>query len=1220
MDTSIRRKRTSLALAGLAALTVGAGAMQANVITATSPVTVSCSTATGPGTAASITVKPVSSTALTTSTAITVTFVTPSGGLVVTAPSTNVISATNQSAGITFTVNTSPGCVGNTTGATVIQFKAAVGTGSSANDATVTANDTVTVATSSAISANPVTITCALTTGPVYTPGPSQVISITSAASGGTPFTVATGYASWLTLGTPSGSTASASPVTMSAVAASGCGGFSAGSTNTTTVHLVSTGGGPDRLVVVTLLVVPPSPLTVSPVPAAANISLSYIKSSGATATANVSVTSTVAHAFFSVNTATLPIWLTVNTISGTATAPLSFSTTSVADTLAPGTYSATVYFKVSGYADLGVPVTLLVTNRPPSLSVSSTSIPINWTLGTAPPTTNITVTSTDSPIPYTITTGGLLGPIVSASNLSGLAYSFGNQIPVSFNPLAFATAQPGSVLTGTVTFSWGSPVSTTVVTIAVTVASPGATLSGLSPASLPTASVGSTFPVVLTGSGFVGGSNASLKTKVGIVVGGVIVADTNLSANVVNPSNIILTITVPGASDANLPFSPTGTGGNVVIGLCNGICTIPTGTANLTIGNGPIIQGITSSSAFIEVAPPALTTVAPYDMVSVFGTNFCSSGGTGCSTSQLLLGSPDPLTLRFPTTLSPDAAGATQRVLSVSFLQHGTSTLIANAPMLFANNSQMNVIVPAAVSGFIGSSTVDVVVNFGYGTGATLLKSSPFPLNVAASDPGIFTVGSDGQGPAAALSTAYTLVTTASPAGVRTGAHAGPDSDFIQVYVTGLGAPTSTGSDLATGSGCIADISGTGNYESVLQSATSVSPALTSIDGAVIQSALLLSGDLPPCLSTLPTVTIGGVASTVTYAGFVPDTVAGLYQLNVQLPASTGATFYPNFPLTSSPISAVTAPIQLPIQITVGSQTSQTNVMVAVAPRLLVTGPTGNALNATVGVPWTGTVAAFEGTGSILYSLSSGLLPAGVTLAPTTGVISGTPNANTAGSYSVVITATDSANVPVTGTYSMTIVVAGGLFMTLSGTSPYNATFGTASNSLTHVTATGGTYGATGYTYAITTPSTVPTGMAITSPGTSGTVSTSALTPAGVYNGIVVTATDSSSTPLTGTATFQITVALRMTTTIAPVTQAASSGNVLTQVTATGNTGTLAYTLDAASVTAGLAIDSSGNVTTGTAIAGTYSIMITATDDTTAPGATAVATGVTAPITVTVN
>ena len=72
--------------------------------------------------------------------------------------------------------------------------------------------------------------------------------------------------------------------------------------------------------------------------------------------------------------------------------------------------------------------------------------------------------------------------------------------------------------------------------------------------------------------------------------------------------------------------------------------------------------------------------------------------------------------------------------------------------------------------------------------------------------------------------------------------------------------------------------------------------------------------------------------------------------------------------------------------------------------------------------------MTATEGTPSYRYAVTSGVLPAGLTLAPTTGIISGLPAANTAGSYAVTITATDSANVPLTGTYSMTITVAGGL------------------------------------------------------------------------------------------------------------------------------------------------------------------------------------------------
>ncbi len=927
------------------------------------------------------------------------------------------------------------------------------------------------------------------------------------------------------------------------------------------------------------------------------------------------SVTSSVSGAFFTLNTASLPIWLTANVTSGTAPRQISFTTTGVADSLAPGTYTASVLLKVSGYADLPVNITLLVTNKAPKLSVSSTSIPLTWVLGTAPPTTTITALSTDSPIQYTITTGGTLAPIISSTQQSGLAYSFGTQIGVTFNSLIFATAQPGTVLTGTVTFTWGSPASTTVVTISLTVVSPGATLIGLSPASLPTAVSGTSFPVVLTGTGFVGGTDPTLKTKVGIVVGGVIVADTNFSVNVVNPSNIILTIVVPGTTDANLPFSPSGAGGTIPLGLCNGNCTIPTGTATLTIGGGPIIQGVTSSSAFVEVTPPAIPTVAPYDMISLFGANFCSSGGTGCSSTQILMGSPDSVTLRFPTSLSPDATGATQRQVSANFLAHGTTTLIASAPLLFATNGQINLIVPAAVSDYIGSASVDIVVSFGYGSGTTLLKSAPFTVNVAATDPGVFTIGSDGQGSGAALSASYALITSTNPAGMRSTAS---DSDTIQLYVTGLGAPDSTADNTATGSGtpvtdCIAATSGTGNYMATLQSATSVSPNLTSIDGAVIQSALLNTGRFPPCLSTVPTVTVGGVNAPVTYAGFVADTVAGLYQINVQLPATTGSTLYPYYPLTSSPISTLTTAAQLPIQLTVGGQTSQNGVTVWVAPRLKVTGPTGNALNATVGVSWTGTVTATEGTASYRYAVTSGVLPAGLTLAPTTGIISGLPAANTAGSYAVTITATDSANVPLTGTYSMTITVAGGLYMTNSGTSPYSATFGTASPSLMTVTATGGTYP---YTYAITAPATAPVGMTISN---SGVLGTTALTPAGIYNGIVVTATDSSSTPLTGTSTFQINVGLQVTHTTATAQTNHTSG-VLTTVTASGGSGTIVYTLDATSVTNGLTIDASGNLKPTGAAAGSYTVTVTATDSVTmAPGATGYGTGTTT-VSVTVN
>ena len=246
----------------------------------------------------------------------------------------------------------------------------------------------------------------------------------------------------------------------------------------------------------------------------------------------------------------------------------------------------------------------------------------------------------------------------------------------------------------------------------------------------------------------------ASLKTKVGVVVGGQIVTDTNFSVNVVNASNIILTITVPTTADTYLPFSPTGSGGTVAIGLCNGTCTTPTGTATLNIGVGPIIQGVTSASSFNESATP---TLAPYDMISIFGVDFCSSGGTGCSSTQILSNAPSATTQQYGATLSPDAVSATQRLLTVTFYPHGSTTAIATAPLLFATNTQINAIVPAAVSSYTANG-VDIVVSFGYGTGATLLKSATFHASIAAADPGVFTIGEDGEGSGAALSSTYSL------------------------------------------------------------------------------------------------------------------------------------------------------------------------------------------------------------------------------------------------------------------------------------------------------------------------------------------------------------------------------------------------------------------------------------------------------------------------------
>jgi uncharacterized protein (TIGR03437 family) len=495
----------------------------------------------------------------------------------------------------------------------------------------------------------------------------------------------------------------------------------------------------------------------------------------------------------------------------------------------------------------------------------------------------------------------------------------------------------------------------------------------------------------------------------------------------------MILTITVPATADPYLPFAPAGAGGTVNLGVCNpsgAACTIPTGTVQLAIGASPLIQAVTSSSSFIQVTPPVLPAMAPYDMVSLFGINFCT-GGTGCG-KDILYGALDPATLRYPLVLSPDEPGAGQRRLTVTFQTHAIPpVLIANAPLLFATSTQVNLLVPAGLAPYIGKS-VDIVVNFGT-AGTALMSSAPFAVSIVSANPGVFTVGGDGQGEGAILNSDWDMVTRGNEAGMRQNA---ADSDTVQIYVTGLGVPDGTADNATVGtSAWPADCVSPASYLNTLNFTTSSSSA--TLDGALVSSGLFSTGRLAPCLkstASTPAVTVGGQPATVTYAGWVPDSVAGQYQLNVKLPGS-GAKSYTS--ATGEVIAGpLTVPVQLPVLVTARGRASQAGVTVWVAPRLKVTGPAAAGSHGTVGTAWSAkgnVVIATEGAGPYQYAVTGGSLPGGLALDANTGVISGTPAASAAGSYVVTVTATDSATIPLTGAVTFTVVVDGGLIPSAS-------------------------------------------------------------------------------------------------------------------------------------------------------------------------------------------
>lgn len=82
---------------------------------------------------------------------------------------------------------------------------------------------------------------------------------------------------------------------------------------------------------------------------------------------------------------------------------------------------------------------------------------------------------------------------------------------------------------------------------------------------------------------------------------------------------------------------------------------------------------------------------------------------------------------------------------------------------------------------------------------------------------------------------------------------------------------------------------------------------------------------------------------------------------------------------------------------------------------------PAAGALTgATHNVAYDETVTATGGDGVVSYAVTAGALPAGVTLAPASGVFSGTPT--TAGNYNITITATFSGGGSVTAAYTLAV------------------------------------------------------------------------------------------------------------------------------------------------------------------------------------------------------
>jgi uncharacterized protein (TIGR03437 family) len=103
-----------------------------------------------------------------------------------------------------------------------------------------------------------------------------------------------------------------------------------------------------------------------------------------------------------------------------------------------------------------------------------------------------------------------------------------------------------------------------------------------------------------------------------------------------------------------------------------------------------------------------------------------------------------------------------------------------------------------------------------------------------------------------------------------------------------------------------------------------------------------------------------------------------------------------------------------------------------------------------TVGVPYSAAFAASGGTSAYSWNISSGALPPGLTLNPSTGIISGTPTSASGSPFSFTVTLTDGASSPTSKSVSIAIAPFG-----ISSLSPSTATVA-GPNTLVTISGTG--------------------------------------------------------------------------------------------------------------------------------------------------------------------
>ncbi|MBV9070854.1 MAG: S-layer family protein [Acidobacteria bacterium] len=693
-----------------------------------------------------------------------------------------------------------------------------------------------------------------------------------------------------------------------------------------------------------------------------------------------------------------------------------------------------------------------------------------------------------------------------------------------------------------------------------------------------------------------------------------------------------IITVNNPATSTGtvNAAFSQTFTSSNT-IGAVTYALNSGTLPAGLTLSSGGVLSGTPTQTGNFPITVKATDangcsgTGATYTLIIGCQTITVNNPGTTTGTvnaafSQSFTASNTVGTLTF-TTASTLPAGLS---LSTAGVLSGTPTQTGSFPIVvhvvdgngcFANGSTYTLVIgcqtitvtnPATNTGtvsqpftvtFTSGNTIGAVT---YSTASTLpagitlngasgvlsgtpTQSGTFPIVVTATDAN----GCSGSGATYTLVIGCQTITVTNPASNSSAAGTPlPAANFTFTQSGGIGTTNfTTASTLPTG----VTLSTAGVLQGTPTQGGSFPITVTATDSngcTGVSSGYTLTITCPVITVTNPGVSSGtsGVAFSQTFTqaggqGTITWSETGPLPAGITLNSATGV------------LSGTTnAAGSFPITVTATDQngctgTGPTYTLVINCQTITVTNPGVNT--GTVDAPFSQTFTKTGILGTVTWS-ETGALPAGITLNPATGVLSGTPTVK--GSFPITVTATDTNGCSGSSPYTLTINC-----QTITVTNP-GVTTGTVDAPFSQSFSQSGAHG----TATFTTASTLPAGLSLSTAGVlSGTPTVKGTFP------IVVTVTDSNSCTGTG-ATYNLTINCQTITVTNPGVTTGTAGTAFSQnFSQSGAHGTATFTT-ASTLPTGFTLSTAGVLSGTTTQHGTFPIVVTVTDSNSCTGTSA--------------